>query len=178
MMLDPHQALERKQAHETLYALIDGFPERTATVLKLRYGWEGEPQTLRAVAQAIGVSNQRVRQLQETAMRKLQSALMRKTLAAAGGYDFCRYVQTPADPYSPPYDPSPRYSSYYDSPPDYSLKPNEPSPLGLGMARPLPGGGYVTRLDSWVSLTLKKRDELIASWDVLHRDNMVYLIRT
>ncbi|MCB0328557.1 MAG: sigma-70 family RNA polymerase sigma factor [Bdellovibrionales bacterium] len=46
---------------------------RYALVLRLRFGIDGEPQTLEAIGEVLGVSRERVRQLQSSAMSRLSA---------------------------------------------------------------------------------------------------------
>jgi RNA polymerase sigma factor (sigma-70 family) len=55
--------------------------ERERTILRARYGLEGEEQSLRDIAGRIGLSAERVRQLEHRALGKL---------AAAAGRDAAR----------------------------------------------------------------------------------------
>jgi RNA polymerase primary sigma factor len=62
---------------EGLLARVDGLPERERRILKLRYGLEamGTPLTLRETARRMGLSRERVRQLEHEALRALREAL-------------------------------------------------------------------------------------------------------
>jgi RNA polymerase primary sigma factor len=57
--------------------LLDGIDERAAKILKLRYGLEGEdPMTLKEIGQRIGLTRERVRQIEHEALGKLKEAMM------------------------------------------------------------------------------------------------------
>jgi RNA polymerase primary sigma factor len=56
-----------------LYEALARLPQRLRRVLVRRYGLEGEPATLREVAKELGVSHERVRQLQRDAEHRLRS---------------------------------------------------------------------------------------------------------
>ena len=59
---------------DALLALLSGLSDRERTILRARYGIEGEEQTLREVAAGLGVSAERVRQLERRALGKLAAA--------------------------------------------------------------------------------------------------------
>ena len=60
---------------EELLALLSGLSERERAILRARYGLaDGEEQSLRAVAATMGLSAERVRQLERRALGKLAAA--------------------------------------------------------------------------------------------------------
>ena len=67
--------LRREQMSEVL-GMLDSMEERDARVLKLRYGLEGqEPLTLKEIGLEIGLTRERVRQIEVDTLRKLQERL-------------------------------------------------------------------------------------------------------
>ena len=58
------------QAQELL-ALLGGLSDRERQILRARYGLDGEEQSLRQVAERLGLSAERVRQLEQRALGKL-----------------------------------------------------------------------------------------------------------
>ena len=57
---------------KTIRHLLDTIDEREATILRLRYGLEGnEPMTLKEIGAAIGLTRERVRQIEIEALEKL-----------------------------------------------------------------------------------------------------------
>lgn len=65
--------VERRMLGEELRSLMDRLPPRYRDVLTMRFGLQdGEPQTLEEVARALGVSRERVRQIERAAMAKLR----------------------------------------------------------------------------------------------------------
>lgn len=59
---------------EELLSLLSGLSERERMVLRARYGLDGEEQSLRQIADGVGVSAERVRQLEQRALGKLAAA--------------------------------------------------------------------------------------------------------
>ncbi len=60
-----------------LSKLLAHFDERSAKILKLRYGLDGEePMTLKEIGQRIGLTRERVRQIEHEALDKLKEAMM------------------------------------------------------------------------------------------------------
>ncbi len=75
----PPQVVAEHLLREQVSALLGRLPEREAYVLRLRYGLEGEHiHTLEEVGHKIGVTRERVRQLEAQALNRLRhsSALM------------------------------------------------------------------------------------------------------
>jgi RNA polymerase primary sigma factor len=57
--------------------LLGSIDERAAKILKLRYGLEGEdPMTLKEIGVRIGLTRERVRQIEHEALEKLKEAMM------------------------------------------------------------------------------------------------------
>ena len=60
-----------------LERLLDDIDERAAKILKLRYGLEGEdPMTLKEIGTEIGLTRERVRQIEHEALRKLRDVML------------------------------------------------------------------------------------------------------
>ena len=60
-----------------LEELLDQIDERAAKILKLRYGLDGEdPMTLKEIGERIGLTRERVRQIEHEALRKLRDSMM------------------------------------------------------------------------------------------------------
>jgi RNA polymerase primary sigma factor len=56
--------------------LLDQIDQRAAKILKLRYGLEGEdPLTLKQIGERIGLTRERVRQIEHEALKKLRNAM-------------------------------------------------------------------------------------------------------
>ena len=69
------QALNRDEV-TTIRRLLDAIDQREAMILRLRFGLDGhEPLTLKEVGQKIGLTRERVRQIEIDALRKLNFRL-------------------------------------------------------------------------------------------------------
>ncbi|WP_297886946.1 RNA polymerase sigma factor RpoD/SigA [Sulfurihydrogenibium sp.] len=77
--------VERELVEETLKKELEGMlnvlDEREREIIKLRYGLEGvEPKTLEEVGEMLGISRERVRQLEQRALKKLKALALKKHL--------------------------------------------------------------------------------------------------
>ena len=73
----PDQAVVDGDELSQLIRLLNEFDERAARILKLRYGLEGhEPLTLKEIGKRIGLTRERVRQIEHEALRKLRDSMM------------------------------------------------------------------------------------------------------
>lgn len=73
----PEESVAQSEEFQTIMSLLDAIDERDARVLKLRFGLEGqEPLTLKQIGEEVGLTRERVRQIEVDALRKLQSRLM------------------------------------------------------------------------------------------------------
>ena len=70
---------------DALRRAVDALPERHRLVVLLRYGLDarGEPQTLDEISRVIGVSRERVRQIEAEALRELAELRELEGLAPA-----------------------------------------------------------------------------------------------
>jgi len=73
---DPEGEAERAAVAEMIENELAHLPERARQVLELRYGLaDGEPRTLAETGAALGISRERARQLEASALRSLRRAL-------------------------------------------------------------------------------------------------------
>ena len=68
---DPFAELDRKLTREELHHAIGALSERERLVIELHYGLTGEPETLSAIARRLGLTRERVRQLEAHALSAL-----------------------------------------------------------------------------------------------------------
>lgn len=74
---------EHRALLEELSQLLETLPPRDAKVIRLRFGLEdGHPHTLQDVADVVGVSRERVRQIERHAMAELRDPKRHKSLLA------------------------------------------------------------------------------------------------
>lgn len=72
----PEANIAQKEEFQTILKLIDAIDERDARVLKLRFGLEGkEPLTLKQIGEEVGLTRERVRQIEMEALKKLAMQL-------------------------------------------------------------------------------------------------------
>ncbi|MBT8486719.1 MAG: RNA polymerase sigma factor RpoD/SigA [Phycisphaerae bacterium] len=73
----PEESIGKSEEFQTILKLLEAIDERDARVLKLRFGLEGqEPLTLKQIGKEVGLTRERVRQIEVDALRRLQSHLM------------------------------------------------------------------------------------------------------
>jgi RNA polymerase primary sigma factor len=62
-----------------LQDLLEGIDEREAMVLRMRYGLlDGKQMTLKAIGESLGLTRERVRQMEQEALRKLYCTMSRE----------------------------------------------------------------------------------------------------
>ena len=72
----PEAELEQREEFQTILRLLDAIDARDARILKMRYGLEGhEPLTLKEIGERVGLTRERVRQIELEALRKLEARL-------------------------------------------------------------------------------------------------------
>ncbi len=75
----PYENLREKSLRSDLKAMIDDLDEREATIIKLRFGLEGDtPLTLEEVGALFGITRERVRQLQNIALSRMRKVMAGK----------------------------------------------------------------------------------------------------
>lgn len=71
--LSPDEAMHSIALSETIERILNELLPREAQILKLRFGLEGgTPQTLEQVGEALGLSRERIRQIERQALRRLR----------------------------------------------------------------------------------------------------------
>ena len=83
---DPLEDVLDQELRDGLSGAIEQLKPREQTVVRLRFGLDQERFTLRKIGEALGVSRERVRQIQITALRKISLSLMRDALPATRRY--------------------------------------------------------------------------------------------
>ncbi|MCB9419854.1 MAG: sigma-70 family RNA polymerase sigma factor [Ardenticatenaceae bacterium] len=69
----PDDLVSRKMLREQLREMLAELTPREANILRLRYGLAGdEPLTFKQIGQKLGLSRERIRQLEKTALRRLR----------------------------------------------------------------------------------------------------------
>jgi RNA polymerase primary sigma factor len=80
-MPTPERAALIELFREELLEMVEKLPPRDAQVLRWRYGLEGpRPLTLAEIGQKLGISRERVRQIEERALKRLKEAWGEKAL--------------------------------------------------------------------------------------------------
>ncbi|HTB62638.1 MAG TPA: sigma-70 family RNA polymerase sigma factor [Opitutales bacterium] len=74
----PFENLRGKTTQQDISAIVSKLDPRETEILRLRFGLDGErPKTLEDVGLCLGVTRERVRQLQNSALAKMRKALMK-----------------------------------------------------------------------------------------------------
>ncbi len=78
----PEQSLGRLEDIKAVMSIIETLEERGARVVRLRYGLEGqEPLTLKQIGRVIGLTRERVRQIEMDTLRRIQHKLKQRRVA-------------------------------------------------------------------------------------------------
>ncbi len=72
--IDPQAAVETQMLHGQLSAVLDSLPERSAIVMRMRFGLEdGRPRTLDEVGRHLGLTRERIRQIERDTLAEIRS---------------------------------------------------------------------------------------------------------
>ena len=71
----------RDSLNEKVDQMLENLSEREAAILKMRFGFSGEVKTLEDIGQEIGLSRERVRQIEKRAKERLKSKLQNEANA-------------------------------------------------------------------------------------------------
>jgi RNA polymerase primary sigma factor len=81
---DPAEDLDRFKIEQTMHAVLADLEPRERTVIECRFGLGGEsPQTLQTIGQRLGLSRERVRQIEARALERLRRGGKADHLASA-----------------------------------------------------------------------------------------------
>jgi RNA polymerase primary sigma factor len=72
---DGYERVDERSEIDQLHGLPGGLAERERKIVRAHYGLDGEQQTLREIAGGMGLSVERVRQLEERALGKLRAVV-------------------------------------------------------------------------------------------------------
>ncbi|NIA21438.1 MAG: sigma-70 family RNA polymerase sigma factor [Anaerolineaceae bacterium] len=76
---DPADAIFDNHRTEIVSELLNSIDERAANILRLRFGLDGnDPLTLKEIGQRIGLTRERVRQIERNALQRISEAIARK----------------------------------------------------------------------------------------------------
>jgi len=68
---EPFEEVEESLRRQEVHKALDALPERERRILELRFGFEGDPWTLEAIGRELGLTRERVRQLETQALNRL-----------------------------------------------------------------------------------------------------------
>jgi RNA polymerase primary sigma factor len=80
---DPFDEAEESLRKQGVRRALDALPERERRILELRFGFEGDPWTLEAIGHELGLTRERVRQLEAQALARLAAIRDLASVAAA-----------------------------------------------------------------------------------------------
>ncbi|MBN2581619.1 MAG: sigma-70 family RNA polymerase sigma factor [Planctomycetes bacterium] len=76
---DPAEAIFDNHRTEIVSDLLNSIDERAAGILRMRFGLDGdEPMTLKEIGEKIGLTRERVRQIERDALQRISEAIARK----------------------------------------------------------------------------------------------------
>ena len=81
--VDPADEAEDTIRQERVREAVEALPERQRRILELRFGFDTEPLSLEAIGRELGITRERVRQLEADAMIRLETTLRDELAQAA-----------------------------------------------------------------------------------------------
>lgn len=82
MQEKPEQLMATRQLQRLMASCLASLTEREARILQLRYGFDsGRPHTLQEIGAIFGLSRERIRQIEQTALEKLRQPQLASLLA-------------------------------------------------------------------------------------------------
>ena len=78
--ITPYKSAETAMLRDSIYGLLDTLSDREAAVIKMRFGLEGNSMTLEEVGKELGVTKERIRQIEDKALKKLRNPIRSATL--------------------------------------------------------------------------------------------------
>ena len=80
----PYEQLEEKTVTQMLHEMVKTLDNREGTILRARFGLDGGPEkTLEEVGDKFGVTRERVRQIQNIALKKLRRMIEKMEITKA-----------------------------------------------------------------------------------------------
>ena len=79
---DPFDEAEESLRKQGVRKALDALPERERRILELRFGFDGDPWTLEAIGAELGLTRERVRQLEGQALQRLAALRELASVAA------------------------------------------------------------------------------------------------
>lgn len=77
--VNPFEKLRSKSLNKDIINMVDQLKGRQAEIIRLRFGLAGDkPKTLEEVGEIFGITRERVRQLQNTALSKIRKSMVSK----------------------------------------------------------------------------------------------------
>jgi RNA polymerase primary sigma factor len=71
----PMEAAMTRCTRKTIHNLLGHLKPRETLILRMRFGMDGEPKTLKAISQALGLTQQRISQIEARALNKLRCVM-------------------------------------------------------------------------------------------------------
>jgi RNA polymerase primary sigma factor len=72
----PHESVSRDADTELMREILSSLNERESAILTLRFGLkDGQERTLEEIGEKFGVTRERIRQIQELALKKLRNKM-------------------------------------------------------------------------------------------------------